>query len=971
MNYIPLEVKTCYSLLESLNKIPSLVKRAKEYNYTALAITDHNNMFGVMEFYLECERNDIKPIVGIKLDVLDKYILLYAKNYNGYRNLIKLSTLVSDKDINIENLKKYSSDLILIIPYKYYDEDIYGIYEDKYIGYSNIEDKIKIKDKKVFINDISYLNKDDYKYLDYLNMIKDGKTLSEYELETHKNRHLLSKDEVNVFTFSEDSQNYIDIINSCNLKIEYQKDLLPIYSNSIDSKEYLIELSNKGLNKRLNGSISNIYQKRLDYELSVIDKMGFNDYFLIVYDYVLWAKKHDILVGPGRGSAAGSLVSYSLGITDIDPLKYDLLFERFLNPERVTMPDIDVDFDANKRDMVIDYVRNKYGEKRVAGIITFNTFGAKQIIRDLGKVLGISNSIIDEFTKNSGDSLEDSLNNPYFKRLINNYPELKKLYDIAIPLEGLPRHISMHAAGIIMSKYDIDEIIPLYKNQLDIYVTGYSMNYLEMLGLLKMDFLGISNLTLIDNVIKMINQNEKINVTFNNIPLDDKKTLKLFSDGNTDGIFQFESPGMKKFIQRLKMDSFDDVVAAISLYRPGPMDNIDSYIKRKHGKEKINYIDKSLEDILKSTYGIIIYQEQIIKIAVKMANYTMGEADILRRAMSKKKEEILLREKERFVQNSVNNGYDKDVAINVYEMILKFANYGFNKSHAVAYSVIAYKMAFLKTYFYKYFMTNLLTNVINNEHKTSNYILELRKNGEKILVPDINISSDEYIVHNKNIICPLSIIRNVGINITNEILKERNRENFTSFIDFMKRTYKKGVNKKNILNLIYAGCFNNFEYNKKTLINNLDNILNYVELSGNDGLVNTLEPIIDIFPEYSHDELIEQELNTFGFYLTEHPVSKYKDKNTSTLMIENNLNKYVELVLMINNIKEITTKNNDVMAFISASDEYSKIDLTIFPEDYKKYNGFKIRDIIKVFGKIEKRYDKYQIIVSKISILNK
>ena len=971
INYIPLELKTSYSILESLNKINDTVKKAKEYNYKALAITDHNNMFGVMEFYLECLKNNIKPIIGIKLDILNGEILLYAKNNNGYKNLIKLSTLISDRNLTIQDLTEYKNDLILVLPYKYYNKEIYDIYETKFIGYSTIEEKGKITEPKVFINNISYLSKDDYKYIDYLYMIREGKIISEYTLETSKNNYMYKKEEVELFFGEEDSQNYQEIIDTCNVTIEYQEGLLPIYRKDIDSKKYLHELSYKGLNKRLNNNIPLEYQKRIDYELSIIDKMGFNDYFLIVYDYVLYSKKHNILVGPGRGSAAGSLVSYSLGITEVDPIKYGLLFERFLNPERVTMPDIDVDFDANKRDEVIEYVTNKYGSKKVAGIITFNTFGAKQIIRDLGKVLGISNSIIDELAKSSEDTLKESLNKPNFKRLIDNYFELKKLYNIALPLEGLPRHISMHAAGIIMCKEDIDNIIPLYKNQLGMYVTGYSMNYLESLGLLKMDFLGISNLSLIDNVINMINKNEKLNVTFNNIPLNDKKTLELFAKGNTDGIFQFESTGMKNFIQKLKIDSFDDVIASISLYRPGPMDNIDTYIKRKQGKEKITYIDPSLESILKDTYGIIIYQEQIMQIAVKMAGYTLGEADVLRRAMSKKKEEILIKEKDKFINKSIEKGHTKEVAKNVYEMILKFANYGFNKSHAVSYSIIAYKMAFLKTYFYKYFMTSLLTNAINNENKTNTYILELRKNKEVIITPDINISTNEYIVYNKKIVCPLSIIRNVGTNTTFEILKERENGPYKSFIDFLKRTSKRNINKKTIINLIYAGCFNNFSYNKKTLINNLDSILNYVELSEEDGIVTTLEPIIDEFNEYTKEDLIEGELNVFGFYLSEHPVSKYKNDNTNTLMIEKNFNKYISLTLIINHIKEINTKNNDIMAFVEASDEYSKVDLTIFPKDYKKYNNIKEKDIIRVYGRVEKRYEKFQIIVSKIEVLNR
>jgi len=972
MDYVALQVKTSYSILNSLNDIKKLVSHAKNYGYKSLAITDESNMFGVMEFYNECKNNGIKPIIGIELDILNTKILLYAKNNQGYKNIIKLSTLISERNLTYEDLTKYKDNLILIMPFSFYNDEIYNIYEDKYLGYKNEEEKNQIKDKKILITNVSYLKKEDHKYLDYAKMIKDGKIVGEYELNTNINRHLLTKEEVYLLSDEIDIINTKEIADKCNVELTYTNDLLPIYDKEINSKEYLYNLSHKGLNKRLNGNVDKEYYERLNHELKVIDKMGFNDYFLIVYDYVLYAKKNNILVGPGRGSAAGSLVSYTLGITDIDPIKYNLLFERFLNPERVTMPDIDIDFDATKRQEVIDYVINKYGEKKVVGIITFNTLGAKQVIRDIGRVLNLKQSLIDTVAKMCPKDLVTSYNtNQNLKKLITNSYDLQKLYDIALHLEGLPRHISIHAAGVVMSKYDIDETIPLYKNQMGMYLSAYSKDYLEPLGLLKMDFLGISNLTLIDEVITSIKEDLNLNITFANIPLDDPKTIELFKKGETDGIFQFESPGMLKFLKKLKINSFNDIVAAISLYRPGPMESIPEYLKRRSSNSKIDYIHKDLEDILKETYGIIIYQEQIMQIACTMAGYTLGEADVLRRAMSKKKEDVLLKEKEKFTSRSINLGYDKEIIEKVYNLILKFANYGFNKSHAVAYSMISYKIAFLKTHFFSYFMLSLLTSAINNENKTSIYIAKLRQKNIKVLSPDINLSKNNYIIDNQNIICPLSIIRNVGTNVTNTILKEREKGLFIDFIDFVKRTYNQSVNRKVLESLILSGAFLKFGYNKKTLINNLDNILNYVELSSDAGLIEIDVPVIDEFPEYKDDELINIEFEIFGFYLSSHPVSKYKsDISVSTLLLEDNVEKYINLVLEVNSIKEVITKKNDVMAFIRASDEYKTIDLTLFPNTYKNNLNIKIHDIINVYGKVEKRLDNYQLVVSKIIKLN-
>lgn len=966
MGYVPLQVKTNYSILNSIIDIKKLVSLVKEYSYSAVAITDEDNMFGVMEFYLECKKNDIKPIIGLELSCLDTKILLYAKNNNGYRNLIKLTTIRSDREISIDDLCMYRDDLVLIMPYLGFNENIYNIYSDKYIGYSNLNDKKNIRDKYIYINDIRYLNKDDSIYLDYANMIKFSKVLGEYELNKYCDNYLKMNDEIIKICDEYDLENINNIIDSCNVSLSYQDGLLPIYNKDVDSKKYLSELSYKGLNKRLDNNVSQEYLDRLEMELSVINDMGFNDYFLIVYDYVLYAKKNNILVGPGRGSAAGSLVSYTLGITDIDPIKYNLLFERFLNKERVTMPDIDIDFDANKRMDVIDYVTKKYGEKKVAGIITFNTLGAKQVIRDVGKVLNISQKLVDSVAKMcTKDLITSYKENVNLRKLVSNSFELKKLYDICLHLEGMPRHVSVNAAGVVISRHDIDMTVPLYKNQLGMYVTGYSKDYLEMLGLLKMDFLGISNLSLLDEIINNIRENEKINITFANIPMDDKKTFDLFKNGDTEGIFQFESLGMMKFLKRLKVSSFNDIYAAMSLYRPGPMDSIDEYIKRKEGKVKIDYIHQDLEPILKETYGIIIYQEQIMQVACVIAGYSLGEADILRRAMAKKKEDVLVKEREKFISRSLDRGYEIDVVNKVYDVILKFANYGFNKSHAVAYSVISYKMAFLKTHFYAYFMMSLLNNSISNEGKTSEYVTLLRQKGIEILLPDINNSINKYIIFDKKILCPLSIIINVGQSITNDILRERENGRFTSIFDFAIRL--SNINRKTLVSLILGGVFDSFGYNKKTLVDNLDNILNYVELSKDMGDIKLEEPIIEIVNDYNREDTVKNEFDTYGFYLKEHPVSRYRDDiNMNTLLLGNYDNKYIELVLEVNNIREIITKKNDVMAFIKASDEYCQVDLTVFPDAYKKYKNINKKDIIKVFGRVEKRFDNYQIIVSKI-----
>lgn len=966
---LALQVKTSYSLLSSLCKIEDLVKKAKEYGYTSLAITDEDNLYGVMPFYEICHKYNIKPIIGVELSLQNKKILLYARNNKGYKNIIKLVSLKSERSLTNEDLSTYKEGTILVMPSYYYDEKIYNIYNEKYIGFTNIKDSLNEKRKTIYINNVAYLNKEDYKYLDYLTMIKEGKTLGTMPLGTQIGRHLQTREELVAYVGEDILENMENLASNCNVQITKEEDLLPIYNEEIDAYEYLTKLCHKGLNRRLNNNVPDTYITRLNYELDVINKMGFCNYFLIVYDYVKYAKQNKILVGPGRGSAAGSLASYTLGITDIDPIEYNLLFERFLNPERITMPDIDIDFDAERRNEVIDYIIKKYGQKKVASIITFGSLGAKQVIRDVGRVLNIKVSILDAISRNLSDTLADSYQtNDTLRKLINSDNTLGKLWDISLHLEGLPRHTSIHAAGIIISRKNLDESIPLTKTPTGSYVASYTMNYLEQLGLLKMDLLALSNLTTINNLINEIREKEHLNITFGNIPLTDKKTLEIFTNVETDGIFQFETTGMKNFLTELKVKDFEDIVLAIALFRPGPMDSINNFIKVREGQIKINYIDEALRPILSSTYGVIIYQEQIMQIARKMGGYTLAEADILRRAMSKKKEDVLLKEKPRFINRLQENGYKEEVAIKIYDLILKFAGYGFNRSHSVAYAIVAYKMAFLKTYFYKYFMVSILSTCLSSSLKTNTYMCEIRGKNVKILLPNINTSTNTYTVVADGILPPLNIIRELGPLLVGEIIKERDIKPFTSFIDFVVRMYSKGITKKYLVKLINGGCFS--DYNRKTLQNNLDKVITYAELISGTTSILPLPPEITIYEEYTKEELLSLEINTFGLYLTESPVSKYKGpKDINTKELKNHFNQKIYIILVIDTIKEAITKNNDVMSFITGSDEYGSITVTLFPDLYKEFRNLAKRDIIRVFGRVERRFDRYQVVAKEVRIL--
>jgi len=975
--YTPLYIKTNYSLLSSLVTVEKLINLCKQNNLNSIAICD-DDMTSTMVFYKECKKNGIKPVIGLDVKLDDLSVLLYAKNYQGYKNLIKLSTQKYERNINIEDLEKRKDDLICILPFesrtKY--QELNEIYKEIYLGYQNKTEEEEVKKYTkdvVFLNKVLYLTKEESTYLKYVCMIRDGKTISDDTYYKEEGNHFILQEEAINLSDNLGLNNTNYIIDNCNFEFKDNGNLLPIYKvENGDSFEYLKNLSIKGLSKRLGNGVSANYKERLVYELNVINNMGFSNYFLVVYDFIKYAKKNGILVGPGRGSAGGSLVAYSLGITDIDPIHYDLLFERFLNPERITMPDIDTDFPDVYRDQVIKYVTDKYGKKNVSGIVTFGTLGAKQVIRDVGRVLNSESTDIDFLCKKIPHITKQKIKDFYqndreFKNLIDSDSKLKLLYRICNIIEGFPRHTSMHAAGIVMSEKCLDEVIPLVKNN-DLYLTGYTMEHLEELGLLKMDFLGLKNLTTIMNVISDIEKGEGIKIDFSSIPFDDEDALKLFQTADTSGIFQFESDGMRNFLRKLKPNSLDDIIAAIALFRPGPAVNIDSYIRRKHGEEKIEYLHENLKPILSSTYGIIIYQEQIMQIVSVMAGFSFGEADILRRAMSKKKKDILKSEEEKFLEGCKKNGYSEEISQKVYDLILNFANYGFNKSHSVAYSIIAYRMAYLKAKYPKYFFSNLLSSVIGSESKTKEYIDEARRLNIKILNPSITKSMSHYIVEKDGIRFPLSNIKNVGTVTCNDIISKR--DNYKDIYDCVSKIVSKNVNKKVLEALIDSSCFQEFGYNIKTLNENLDNLINYANLAKDLDESLILKPEIEIKEEYSKEILMAREKELFGFYLSNYPTTSYKAKFKVINLneIEKFFNKTIDVIILVDRIKEIITKKEEKMAFITGSDETDTLDLTLFPFIYDKYK-IKRGDVLLVRGKVERRMDKYQLVVDKIRIL--
>lgn len=949
-----IKVTTEYSLLESMIKIDELMSFCKENNILACGMCD-NNLFGVIEFYEKCLKNNIKPLIGLEIKVTNLKLYLYAKNYNGYQNLIKLNTIAQQREISLFDLDNFSDNLILIIPYSSIElfKEVKNIFKTIYIGYTNeIEYKNAslINDKVIFLRDIKSLNVEDAKYLNYLNMIKNNTSISNFQFIDYQTNAYNTSDK-------DDTKDFVDEIN---IEIHNDKNYIPRYDCE-DSYTHLKNLTQKGLNKRLGGNITKEYQERLDYELSVIKKMGFVDYFLIVYDYVLYAKKNGILVGVGRGSAAGSIVSYTLGITDIDPIKYNLLFERFLNPERVTMPDIDIDFENNKRDLVINYVKNKYGKDKVAGIMTFGSLKSRLVLRSIAKCLEIDNRLLEKFMSfiDAKKTLKENLENPTVLEYVKRYQEITKAYKISMKLENLKRNISTNAAGVVICSQSLETLIPMCTLNDEMF-TGVTKDYLENMGFLKMDFLAVKNLTTIANILETIKKDKEIKINLNKINLNDEKVFQAFSMGNTDGIFQFESYGMRQFLKKLKPNNFLDLTSAIALYRPGPMQNIDSFIRRKHNQEKIEYLHEDLKSILNETFGIIVYQEQIMQILVKIGGYTYAESDNIRRAMSKKKKEIIEKEKEIFLKRAVDRGYKLELAIKIYELILKFADYGFNKSHSVAYALIAYQMAYLKTYYPNYFYSELLNDVIGITNKTKELISFSKAFDCKITTVDINKSQDKYIIENNELVMPFGVLKKLNKNVIDAIIKNR-KDGYVDFIDFVKKNYNE-IDNENIKTLICADAFKNIEKNANTLLNNLEIVVNYVSLINDldESLVE--KPVLKDYPDFSDEEKRIYELENYGFYITNHPASKYNEPSIVKIKdIAKYYNRVVKFAVLIDKVKIIKTKEQKDMAFIDASDETGKMSFILFANLFNTIDEYKKNEVVIIKGRVVKRIDKYQV----------
>ncbi len=950
MKYAPISFKSDYSLMMSLLKVNDVITYSENLGCSYAGLLDENP-YGLMDFYDKCEKNNLKCVFGMIVKIGDNKIYLYIKNYEGYLNIIKINDLVHEGKLAIEELIKCNAGLICVLPYENYN--MYNrlkVAFSVYLGYKNdieLENAYKISRNVLFLNEIMYLKKEDANLLKILYKIAG----SNYE---NGDNYVLPMSEFDRNTIKE----FVDLID---LKFDFSKRYIPKFCKTEEeSTNLLYSLARKGLEKRLNGNVPEKYSKRLKYELDVITKMGFVDYFLIVFDYVKFAKKNDIYVGPGRGSAAGALVSYALGIIEIDPMKYDLLFERFLNPERITMPDIDIDFEDVERGRVIDYVRNKYGERKVALIIAYGTFKSRQVIRDVGKVFNIEEKQIDSLSKmlDAQKSLKDNLDNAEVVDFVkaNN---LAKVYKISMRLEGLKKHTTIHAAGVIICSEPLKTIVPTFKTG-DGILTGYTVEYLEKLGLLKMDFLAVRDLNILHRTVDIVRKKYP-NFSLKDIPLDDVATYKLLSSGNTDNIFQFKTPGMKKFVKKLEPQNFDDITAAVALFRPGPMDNIDEYIARRKGLKKVTYIHPDLVPILSSTYGIIIYQEQIMQILVLMGGYSYAEADLIRRAMSKKKKEVMINERVKFIERSTSKGYTKEVAEAVYDLIVKFANYGFNKSHSVAYALIGYQMAYLKANYVELFHVSTLNMNLGSDAKIKDVIDDAKNKGMKIIKPSINKSGYQYVMEDRTIILPLTSIKNIS-SMQSKVVVDN--QPYSDYFDFIKKVYGKGLTRNNIEDLIKAGALDEFGFSKNTLLSNIDAAITYIELIGSLDESLVMKPEMEVSSE---PDVEYSEIDVFGFYVSGHPASKIEDKNIVKIKYINNyIGRFIEVAVLVDKVKVINTKKGEAMAFINVNDDTGSIGGVIFPKQNNLIDLIDKEGINRLRVQVSKRSDEVQLVVDSI-----
>ncbi|BCR35497.1 DNA polymerase III subunit alpha [Mariniplasma anaerobium] len=985
--YGTLYLQSSYSMLKNTIPLPVLIENAKKGNYDFIALSDEQ-LHGMLHLFKHAEKHHIKPILGLKVSVNytlgQTGFLVFVKNNVGYQNILKISLLKSKNELTYEALVKYQEGLIFVtsgqdtiinqlilnkqsdqalsimIEFKQKFESFYlGLSLDTFDMEVIVAPKLKELAKQVNlkylpIHETSYLIEDDKVAYEALRKIDDDS----HQMPEDAHYQFMDKDTLikHFSDYKEVFTNLDEMVNLVNFKWVAPVFDMPKYEiKGTSSKAYLKSLAIKGLKKRLEGTqkTHHIYQERLLYELSVIHDMGFDHYFLIVFDFVRYAKTHDILVGPGRGSAAGSLVSYCLGITDVDPIEYDLLFERFLNPERITMPDIDLDFPDNKRDEVISYVKEKYGKDHMISIITFGTFAVRSSIRDIARVMKIDIQRV----------------NAIIKRVLNDQVDTKdqetvRLLEVAKKIEGLPRHTGTHAAGMILAEQDLSQYIPLLENQDGFYQSQFEASDLESLGLLKIDFLGIRNLQIIHDVIELIKlENPKFQL--NQIPLDDTKTYDLLSQARSEGVFQLESNGMKNVLRKLKPNTFEDIIALLALFRPGPMDHIDEYIERRNGKP-YEIIHPQLTDILKPTYGIIIYQEQIMRIANEFAGYTLAQADLLRRGISKKNLEILEKERLRFIEKCAAKNYSKDIAETIYDLIVKFANYGFNRSHSVAYSLVAYQMAYLKANHFQKFMTVLLSNSMGNVKTTYEYITDLRRHHIDVLPPDINKSTDTFILKDNQIILPLLSIKSIGKAQVQKIIDARADTPFKDFHDFKMRL-KNVINDKNIEMLIHSGALDSFKLNHHTMIENKDASHAGYELYITDFKLQEHE-------EYGFRDLALNEKEAIGFNLVYHPLQMYQAyiKEHKLQTIEDlNTQKQIRFLGFITHKKIIKTKQGKPMVFITIDDGQHQIEATLFTQTYLDYESL-LDEQIKMFDIKENVFkEKKTYVVDKIFTIEK
>lgn len=1094
--FVHLHIHSEFSLLDGANRIKDLPVRAKELGMDSIAITDHGVMYGVIDFYKACKKENIKPIIGCEVYVaprsrFDKeagidnkyfHLILLAKNNKGYQNLSKLVSLgfidgyYYKPRIDLEILEKYCEGLVCLsacmagalsqalmngedkkaeeiaLWHKSVFKDDYYI-EIQNNGYKNqiiVNQKLiklarKLDIPLVATNDSHYLKKEDKYNHEVLLCIQTGKRMSDTDRMSFEEGELYVKspEEMSEYfiNFPDSIENTVKIAEKCNVEFEFGNTILPNYDVPKEFEthyDFLEKLCKDGLVKRYGKQIPKEYIQRAEYELSVIKKMGYVDYYLIVWDYIHYAKTHDIPVGPGRGSGAGSILAYSIEITDIDPMKYNLLFERFLNPERVSMPDFDVDFSDEQRQEIIDYVCKKYGNSHVSQIITFGTLAAKNAIRNVGRALDIPLSETDKIAKMIPNEVHITIKkaleqNIELKNLYESNDKIKNMLDVSMALEGMPKNTSTHACGVVITKDPVDSYVPLYVRDGQ-NATQYIMTTLEELGLLKMDFLGLRTLTVIKDTKQMVKKNFNIDVQFDN-DMNDKEVYKLWHEGKTCGIFQFESQGMKNFMQELKPDSLEDLIAGVSLYRPGPMDQIPRYVKGKL-TGKYEYTHPALEPILNVTYGCMVYQEQVMQIVRDLAGYSLGRADLVRRAMGKKKLDVMAKERDVFINGQVDedgnvivpgcirNGIDEKSANKIFDEMAEFAKYAFNKSHAACYAVVSYQTAFLKRYYPAEFMSAMLNSYLGNLDKVPVYIEECKALGIKILKPDINISELKFMVDTSNIQSDninkignirfgLGSIKNVGIAPIEIIINERTKNGrFKSFVDFCERISAEAVNKKCIESLIKAGAFDDFKETRHTLLASFEMIIDTIQSTRKKALEGQFSMFdltateekqdnIDDFKynfivqdEFSEKELLSQEKEMLGIYLSGHPLENIKDeikkqtnisskdiilidnKSLNSEEIEGNIGDYtgiekykdgqdVKIAGIISSIKKKYTKTNKIMAFVTIEDLYGQVEVLTFENTYLKAKDvLEEENIVLIKGRLSIRDEEKTIIIA-------